>query len=459
MTPVPLMLRGGRVVTGGGVVEADLLLRDGRIAGILAPGEEAPTDAEVVDVRGKAILPGGVDAHCHFRERTEDFETGTKGAAAGGITTVVEMPQADRPVVDVETFEIKHTRAAAQAVVDFGLWGGIVSGNLGSLAELQECGVVGFKAFMPISSVLLEPSMPPLDEVELWRAMQEVASLGAVLAVHAEDQAMVTYLEHELLRQGRADPAAHMEARSPLAELLAIERAVTLAEDAGVDLHVVHVTIGRGVRCVADARARGLPMTVETCPSYLLLDERDYVAQGPYAKVLPPLRPPAEREALWDHLLAGRLDFVTSDHAPYTQAEVEAGRDDIWQAPNGVGSIELMLPLVLGEGLERGLDLETFVRVTATAPARRLGLYPRKGTIAVGSDADLAIWDLDSGWVVDQRRLQSRQKRSPYEGRSCPVRVDGTLVRGRKVLWGGEIVAEPGSGTFLRQGEPVAARA
>ena len=450
--PETIIVEGGTIATDYGVFAGSLVIRRGRIAAILRSDDPLHSAEQVqrIDARGKVILPGGIDPHCHFRMRTEDFHNGTMGAAAGGLTTVFEMPQGDPPVTDKSSFHAKQQRASAQAVVDYGLWGAAVPDNLGNIPELLKCGVVGVKAFMALSSILLTPSLPPVSEAELWEAMRITAEAGGLLAVHAENNALVCYLEKQMLENGRVDPQAHMDARSQLAEYVAVEQALTLAADAQVDLHIVHLTIARGVARVAEANLQGQRVTAETCPSYLLLDEEDYRRLGPYAKCLPPLRSKENVEKLWQHVRREEVNFISSDHAPYTQEEVEAGKQNIWQAPNGVGSNQVMLPLLLDEGLnKRGLSLGTLVRLTTTNAARRLGLYPRKGTILPGSDADLVIYDFENPWVIDQERLFSRQKRTPYHGRQCRVRVERTLVRGITVYHDDEIKVQPGFGQFV----------
>lgn len=446
-----LVVKGGLLATDYAVFPGDIVIRGGKIVAILSPEEGCQVDGEMIDVSGKLVLPGGIDPHCHFRSETEDFMNGTMGAAAGGITTVIEMPQGEPPVTDLDSLVAKLNRARPQAVVDFGLWGSAVPDNLDQIPALFAHGVSGVKAFMPLSSILLEPSLPPLDTAQLWVAMQKVAEVGGVIGVHAENSELVCYLEQRMLARDRLDPAAHMEARSPLAEYLALEQAITLAEDTGAALHIVHLTIARGAARIMQSKERGSNVTAETCPSYLLMDSDDYLQMGPYAKVLPPLRSRGNVEELWGHVLREEIDFFASDHAPYTQKAVEAGEKDIWQAPNGVASNQVMLPMLLDEAVNRrGLSLDAFARLSSTNAARRFGLYPKKGTILPNSDADLAIYELNDPWTVDQEKLFSRQKRTPMHGRECKVRLERTLVRAMTVFQDGEICAQPGFGEFVK---------
>jgi len=445
-----IVAKGGILATDYGVFPASIVIHGEKIAAIIRPESDYPEEGEVIDLHGKVVLPGGIDPHCHFRAQTEDFLNGTMGAAAGGITTVIEMPQGDPPVTDPGSLRIKLRRAQAQAVVDFGLWGAVVPNNIPQIPVLFDNGVLGVKAFMAVSSTLLKPSLPPVDDAELWLAMRTAAEVGGLLAVHAEDNALVSFLERWLLAQGRRDPLAHTEARSPLAEYIAIERALSLAADTGVALHIAHLTIASGAEKIAQARRAGCSVSVETCPSYLLMDLDDYIRLGPYAKCLPPLRSRTDVESLWDHVSREEIDFIASDHAPYTHEEVEAGQKDIWRAPNGVASNQVMLPLLLDEAVNRrGLKLDAFARLTSTNAAKRFGLYPQKGTILPGSDADLAIYDVHNPWTVDERSMFSRQKRTPYHGKECAVRLETTIVRGVTVFNRGEICVASGYGRFV----------
>jgi dihydroorotase-like cyclic amidohydrolase len=280
--------------------------------------------------------------------------------------------------------------------------------------------------------------------------MKILAEAGAILAVHAENNALVSYLEQEMRSQGRCDPHAHMEARSPLAESMAIEQAISLARDTGAALHVAHLTIASGAERIAHAKSAGYSVSVETCPSYLLMNSDDYLRMGPRAKCLPPLRSRENVEELWEYVQSEKIDCFASDHAPYTQEAVEKGWEDIWQAPNGICCNQVMLPLLLDEAVnKRDLSLDAFARLSATHAARRFGLYPKKGTILPGSDADLAIYDLHSDWVVDEKRLFNREKRTPYHGWRCGARLERTIVRGMTVFDGNEILVPPGYGEFI----------
>jgi allantoinase len=443
-------VRGGTVVTEGSVLAASIAVRDGRIVGIFEHDDGPSAVDELIDARGKLVLPGGVDVHCHFREpdpmQREGFELGSAGAAAGGITTVVEQPQATPPATSVATFRAKRAAASATSYVDFALWAGVTPDNLHELPGMREAGAAAFKAYLCSGS----PQLPQVEDGILHAAMGSIAELGGVIGVHAENEAIVAHLTRELRGNGHHDPLSFAAARPVLAEVEAIGRAALLARSAGCRLHVLHASGGSAVASVVSLKHQSQPITVETCPHYLLLTDDALAKLGPLAKCSPPLRPSEEREQLWAAVARGEVDVLASDHAPYNLDEKLAGADDIFIAPSGTPSNETMLPLVLEEAVfERRLPLPLLARMMATNPARLAGLYPRKGTIAIGSDADLAIVATDEPWVVRGAELHGKQKWTPYEGRQVRVRVDRVIVRGQTVYHDRELKVAPGFGRFL----------
>jgi allantoinase len=436
MTAFDLIVRGGRVA-GAEPDALDVGVQDGRIAAV-APELAGSAHAEV-DARGLHVLPGAVDAHVHFNEpgRTdwEGWATGTRALAAGGTTVGVEMPlNAIPPTVDGAAFDAKLACARRAAVVDFALWGGLVPGNLDALEELAARGVVGFKAFMSASGV---PEFQAADELTLYEGMQRAAQLGRPVAVHAESEAITSRLAARARAAGRTGVRDYLASRPAVAEAQAIARAIVLAEAAGCALHVVHVSTGRGVALVAEARARGVDVTCETCPHYLVLSEEDAERLGALAKCAPPLRPAAEAEALWQALSAGTLPMVASDHSP-APAALKDG--DAFTAWGGISGCQSLLGLLLGA---RRLAPDAVAQVSAGFPARRLGLAG-KGRLAVGADADLVLADLGGDAVLRAEDLQYRHRHSPYVGRRIGARVVRTLVRGRTVFADGRVVATDG---------------
>ena len=453
-TRVPLLaqrtlLRGGRVVTAEQDRIADILIEGERI---VAVGPDLPdTDVDVVDVTGRLVLPGAIDLHVHFEEpgptRREGYATGTSAAAAGGITMVVEHPLSDPPTTTAANFAAKLRIVAPSAVVDFGLWGGAIPGNAGELAGMADLGAAGFKAFMVGS----EPDYPRLDGPELRAAMAEVARIGSTLVVHAEDHDMVEQEAARLQGLGRLDPAAWAESRPEASEVVAVERALKLARETGCRLHLVHVSVPAAARAAADARASGLDVGIESVLHHLLLDESATVRLGPIAKCSPPLRPSLTVEALWQALADGTIDFIASDHAPWEPWEKAEGDDDIWRAPNGCQSLQFLMVLGLDAWQRRGGTISRWVALTATAPARWLGAYPRKGTLEPGSDADLAVYQVGPERHVSPAELRNKHRWTPFEGLMTRYTIEATMVRGRWVYRDGAVV-EPGTGRYVPLG-------
>jgi allantoinase len=444
------LIRGGTVVTEDGSFPASVLIRGETIEAVLPATDEPIVDA-VIDATGKLVMPGGVDIHCHFREPDPDdregFDTGSAGALAGGITTVVEMPQAVPPVTDHVAFAAKRDRAEHLSHVDFAFWAGITPDNLAELSLLRDAGAAAFKAYMVGGS----PFLPRVDDGHLLEAMRIVSAWDGLIGVHAENHEVVTYLTQKLRDQGRVDPVAFTEARPIMAEVEAIRRAGYFASQVGCRLHVLHASCSDSVSAVLDLRKTGGQVSVETCPHYLLLSEDDLRRLGPIAKGSPPVRAVHEVDALWDAVRWGYVDILASDHSPTNIAEKERGENDIFEAPSGLIGNETMLPLVLDEALNRrGVDATTIAQLSSTNPAKRLGIYPRKGAIRPGSDADITIYDRTATWRIDKAQLHGRQRWTPYHGRSVQVAVDTVYLRGTKVFQNGDVLIKPGFGQFLQ---------
>ena len=418
-----MIVRGGTVVLPGAVpVEADVAIEDGLIAGI---GPQLEPSGEEVDARGLHVFPGAVDAHVHFNEPGrsdwEGWETGTSALAAGGATACVEMPlNAHPPTVDGAAFDAKLAAARASAKVDFALWGGLVPGPIERMDELAQRGVAGFKAFMCDTGI---DDFDAVDDDQLAAGMERAAALGLPVLVHAERPA-------ELRPMDGDDWRAWVASRPPQAEVAAIERAIALADAAGCSLHVVHVSTGAGVAAVAEARWRGADVTCETCPHYLALTEDDLERLGTLAKCAPPLRPAADRDALWERLARGHIALVASDHSPCPPAMKEGAFTGAW---GGIAGCQSLLGLVL----ER-LPPAAAAAVTSANVAVRFGLP--KARLEPGADADLVLIDMRERHAPE---LLDRHRLSPFAGRPLKGRVVRTLVRGTTVYRDGRIVAEP----------------
>jgi allantoinase len=442
MTAFDSILRRGDIVTGAGVLPAtDIGITDGRIVAI---GPELEDGArEEIDCAGLHIFPGLIDAHVHFNEpgRTEweGFATGSRALAAGGVTACVEMPlNAHPPTLDSGSFDLKRSAAEAASVADFALWGGLVPGNIEQMDELAERGVVGFKAFMSASGI---EDFAASDDLTLYEGMACAARLDRIVAVHAENDTITRALAERALAEGRTGVRDYLASRPIIAELEAISRAILFAHETGCALHIVHVSTGRGVTLVAEARARGVDVSCETCPHYLVFTEEDVETIGALAKCAPPIRSVAEREALWSYLADGTLPMVASDHSPAPASmKTDSNFFRIW---GGISGCQSLLQLLLTHGYaERDLPLATIARATAEYPATRFRL-PGKGKIEVGADADLALVALDEKAVLQSSDLFYRHQHSPYVGRTLRGRVARTLLRGVTIYHDGQFVSDP----------------
>lgn len=438
---IEAIVRGGRLVTPDGPIEADVAVEDGKVSAI-GPAIEG-SGKEEIDARGLHVFPGAIDAHAHFNEpgRThwEGFTTGSRSLAAGGMTAYVEMPlNAYPPTCDAGCFDDKLAHARASSLVDFAFYGGLVPGNLGEMDELAGRGVAGFKAFMSTTGTL---DFQPADDLTLYEGMVKATELGLPVLVHAENKGITDRLAGRCVSTLRTTMRDYLDSRPIVAELEAIGRAILFAEETGCSLHVVHVSTGRGVALVAEARARGVNVTCETCAHYVVLTEEDAEALGAVAKCAPPLRPKEDLDSLWGHLLAGNVEFVASDHSP-CPPDMKAG-EDIFRAWGGIAGCQSLLNVVLDEGYHRrGLPLVEIAALLSARVAGRFG-FAEKGRLEVGRDADLTLVDLGGIATTRRQDLFYRHKISPYLGRAFRGRVIRTVVRGITVFRDGKVVSEP----------------
>jgi len=444
-----LVLRNALVVTEDAVTPLDIAVRDGVIVALSTPGEARYQADEQLDLGSKYVLPGGIDPHVHLGDQEqsafEDFLTGTRSCAAGGLTTVIDMPLNLPPTTDRATFEARRDAVAPRAVIDFALWGGLVPGNVGELAALADAGAIAFKAFTCEAADWFH-----VADDDLLEGMREAARLGLPVGVHCENDAIIRSLRARLRAAGREDMRAHGESRPEVAEWEAIARVALFARVSGARTQVVHISTGEGVDLCRAAREAGADVNAEVTMHHLTLDEEDMARIGPYAKCAPPLRARRQVEALWRRVLAGQVQNIGSDHSPATEAQKSLDGQSHWDIPDGVTGTQTLLPLLLSEGVRRrGLPLERVAALTAANAARTFGLYPRKGVIRVGSDADVAVIDPDASWTVTPDILQYKWPWSPHLGLTLTGRVERTILRGRTVYADGEVVGAPGYGQFL----------
>jgi len=444
-----LKIVNGQVVTSSGIYDWGIGIKGGKIA-VLGDGNFLPEAKRTIDASGKVVLPGGVDTHCHSGDPgfPYGFDNASKSAAIGGITTIIDMPIQIPLTTDVDTLNQKLNEISPKAFVDFALWGTAMPDNLAAIGPLADNGICGFKFFMQGSVSGLTPRV---DDGTLLEAFQEVVRTGLAVGVHAESQEIIAHLEGKLKSEGREDPWAFIECHPIISELETVNRALFLAAQVGVKLHIFHCSIASGIDLINQARAAGQPVSVETCPHYLFLDESYLKTRGNYAKISPALRSKEEVERLWQVLREGKIDNVASDHVAFTK-EFKEGMS-IWDAAAGAPGIQTMFPLMLAEGVNKGkITLPQLVKVMSEGATKYTGLYPRKGVIAVGADADFAIFDLKNETEIkieDQLELDF----TLYEGMKA-VYADKTIVRGEIVYENGQFNVNPGYGQFVKVDRP-----
>jgi allantoinase len=444
MSDYDLLFRGGTLVTAEGLISADLAVFDGRV---VATGSELKGQAaELVDASGLHLFPGFVDAHVHFnepgREHWEGLSSGPRSLAAGGGTTFFEMPlNAAPPTLDREGFAKKRACAEAKSILDFALWGGLTPINLDKMDELADAGVIGFKAFMSRCGT---PDFPHSDAKVLKQGMKTAAIHRLPVAVHAEDDLMTYTLAKERRNQGKVGWRDYLDSRPVEAELHAIRVALELAGETGCDLHVVHVSCPEGIDLIQAARERGVRVTAETCPHYLLLTDESVGQIGATAKCAPPLRDAARREEMWKRIEAGLIDTLGSDHSPAPpEMKISADFFEIW---GGISGCQHAFPLALAGWYARsGSDgIRQFSALTAAKVAERFGIGRVKGQIADGFDADLTLVDLRETETITAEKLFYRHAISPYVGSELRAVVKGTWVRGRAVYRNGKFPGQSG---------------
>jgi allantoinase len=442
-----LVVSGKLLLGGGRLQRGEIGIADGRIVAI---GElDTLRGRRRLDVGDSLVLPGLVDVHVHTGSDPSDgIERTTVAAAAGGVTTIVDMPYDDgRPVMSAEVLAEKVELVEATAVVDVGLYGTITKRDgVSEIAGMHTGGALAFK----FSTFETDPlRFPGIPDDELLLAMAEISRVGALAAFHPENDAIVRRLTADN-RLRRDDPMVHAISRPPVAETEAIGRILEFALATNARVHLCHVSVARGFELVARARKDGVEATAETCAHYLVLDDGEFARQGGRVKINPPLRSRTEVEALWKLLADGGIDVVSSDHIGWRREWKHT--ESLLDARSGAPSMELTLPLLYTEGVvKRGLPLARLLEVLSEAPARRFGLWPRKGTIALGADADLVVFDPSARWRVDEAELTTAAGWSPYHGRDIVGRVTQVISRGDIVVAEGKVRAAGGRGRALLQ--------
>ena len=453
MHPPELVIRGRRVVTENWVGPASLHITRGYISSI-SIFEDVPAGAELIEAGPEEIvMPGLIDTHVHVNEpgRTdwEGFETATRAAAAGGVTTIVDMPLNSIPATTtLEGFETKLAAAPGKLSVDVGFWGGVVPGNTNELAKLWEAGVVGFKCFLIHSGV---DEFPNVAESDLRAAMPVLARLGALLIVHAEVPGPV----EAACCQATGDESSisyqtFLRSRPREAENQAVNLVLRLSRETGCRIHVVHHSSADALPTLRTAKKFGLPITVETCPHYLHFAAEDIPDGATEFKCCPPIRESENREQLWQALNEGTIDFVVSDHSPCPPDMKLRDEGDFMRAWGGISSLQLRLPIIWTQAIARGFTIEQLTEWLCMGPARQVGLNTLKGSLKPGADADIVIWNPDREFKVDQSMIHHRHKLTPYNGETLRGVVEKTFVRGHLVYDGGEFFSDHLGRVILR---------
>jgi len=458
------LIKNGWVVNSQEIFQANVYIQDEKIVALTQdelPGEAA----EVTDAAGRYLLPGFIDTHVHSRDGEkgatykEDFFHSSMSAAVGGLTTVFEMPNSNPAIYDVAQLERQIKHLGPQAHVDYAIWG-LCLGDLNrhELQALSDAGVIAFKFFWgyAIDSKSyqliynyqpgMENAIPPLKDGEIYQMFREIAKTGKLVGIHAENFDLIQALTKEVEASGDKSYKAFLACRPNLAEETIIQTAISFAKDTGAHLHILHLAAGEGVDLIRRAQAAGYPVTGETCSHYLTICDEDFERLGAMMKVYPPVRTRKDQETLWQGLKEGVLSFVCSDHAPHTEAEKSG---DLWNSPAGMASIETLAPLMINAVSEGKITLNQLAAVLSENPAKMFGIYPEKGSLQVGTDADITIVDMDVKSTIKKENLHSKSKVTPFDGFQLTGAPVATIIRGRTVARDGQIVAAP-SGKFIR---------
>jgi allantoinase len=454
---IDLVVKSGTIVTSEGQQQAGIAIHRGVFVGIMADEFLPPADT-VIDASGKFVMSGVIDPHTHLRdpgsEDVEDWTTGTQAAAAGGVTTVCEHPNAIPPVNSPKNLLFKREIAARKSLVDFALFGGAGEENLDQIVPQAAEGIVAYKTFFwPYPDRKNEfTGLWTVDDGVILEIFNRIAQTGLVECVHAENKSIVDYYTQKLLKKEMIAPIDHESSRPVIAEVEAVSRAILFAQATGVRLNIPHLSCGSAAVKIREARQAGyMNITGETCPQYLTWTKERMVEVGPYAKINPPLRTQEEQDLLWECMRDGTIGTIGSDHAPHRFADKEKGWTNIFQAPAGCAGIETSLPVMLTLVNHGKLDLLALTRLMSENVAKLYGLYPRKGAIRVGSDADLVVVDMHKEARISATDLFTKEKRSArlFEGwhtKGAPVM---TIVRGKVVMQEGVVLGEPGWGKYI----------
>ncbi len=434
-----LLIKDGYLVFPDFTIRTNVYSEDGVIKSI---GSSVPRTADVViDAFNKYVLPGAIDEHVHCRDPgmtyKEDFESCTKSAAAGGITTIFDMPNTLPPVDDAHNLKEKAKIIAEKAYVDFALYGVIHGSNIDKFEEMLQAGAIGFKIYLAHSTGNIKPP----DDGVIVEALKKSVKMNVIIVFHAENDSIINFFSKKLKESGRKDPKAHMEARPALAEEDAIRKVSLFAERTGAVILIAHVSSAFGISALKEAKDRGAKVYGETCPHYLLLDESAYDKYGNMIKVNPPIRSAVDKEALWKGIENGTITSIGSDHAPHL---LEEKSKDVWESASGIIGVQTILPLMLNEALKGKISINKAVSLLAENPAKLFGIYGKKGTISINADADFVLFDPSQTFKINEEQIFSKSKNSPFIGWELKGKIIGTILRGKKIYDGEKIIEKTG---------------
>lgn len=456
MTAIDMIVENGHIVTNGTMFDANLLIDNSKIVGLKRDTSSVEA-SERINAGEKLIFPGVIDTHVHFLEpggeQREDFESGTRAAASGGVTTVFEMPISSMPVVSAKALDERRRILERKACIDFALYAGAGTHNYDEIEGLANAGAIGFKTFLayPKNRDAWYKGTYMVDNYSLLHCLEKISKTNLPITIHSEDDSIIEGRIKELQESGRHEYRAHEESRPIVSETLAVSSVISVAEQTGARVHIAHMSSTQAAELVKTGKSQGIKVTSETCPQYLVLDDKAMDSLGPYAKVNPPIRyGEKNRAGLWNAIREGTIDFVASDHAPWTKAEKDPGFEDIFKASSGIPGTETMFPLLLNECSQGRLSLTALARITSESQARIFNIYPRKGSIQVDSDADLVVVDLKAEMKLERTKMLSKSRdTNPYEGmivKGVPV---VTISKGKVIAQNGVLNCKAGAGKFI----------
>jgi len=458
------VIKNGMIVDTNKIYQGNIYIKNEKIAAISKDELEGEA-GEVTDAQDKYVLPGLIDVHVHSRDGEngatykEDFYHSSMSAAIGGLTTVFEMPNSNPAICNVENLEKQIKNLTPKAFVDFAIWGLCLGDlNVDELKKLSDAGAIAFKFFWGYAidsktyqliynyDPAMENAIPPLGDGEIYKMFQEISETGKIVAIHAENFDLIQRLTKEVEQSGDKSYAAFLQGRPNVAEETIIQTAISFAKETGTRLHILHLAAKEGVDLIKRAQDKGYHVTGETCSHYLCLCDEDFDRVGPLMKVYPPVRTRKDQEMLWQGIENGVLSLVSSDHAPHTEEEKQG---DLWSSPAGMASIETLAPLMINEVSKGRITINQLVAILSENPARMFGIYPEKGSLEIGTDADITIVDLNSKFTIKKENLHSKSKVTPFDGFAIEGAPVQTIVRGRTVAKNGQMVSDP-IGKFIR---------